>query len=397
MDLQRNNEVLIRGKIPLYAYVFLLACIVKQFYIGVSGSFQISDLLFFLSYFLMCRGNVFSAFSSEKNQKLVKFIFCTIIINGIYALIYLKTQFILSSLYYIFNLFLVFVFEEAMYYEEFLKKLETVQKINLLIQLAVYLANRGRWYMGERYQGTFNDPNQYAFFILTSFLMIALLMNMRNKMKWCIPWYILALFLLMPSSSTGMVIGFGAFIFLFILFSMSDNNGARILWFVVATVVFALFIMVSKGQLHLPASIENSDIYNRTMGKINNVAFNWDELLVDRKWYIVFDNWWMMLYGAGDGYFLRFGSGNEVHSSILAPLFYYGIIPFSILFSWCREKLRGIKLSVWCVYLSLILESVVLANNRQPVFWMIFVLAGHVLTKDPNRYGIIQPQQIDDR
>ena len=49
-------------------------------------------------------------------------------------------------------------------------------KVNIGVQLLIYLTGRGRifreYWGAVRYQGTFNDPNQLAFFL---FMMILLL------------------------------------------------------------------------------------------------------------------------------------------------------------------------------------------------------------------------------
>lgn len=58
----------------------------------------------------------------------------------------------------------------------FLTWINRIVKVNIVVRLAVYVSGRGRifheYWGAERYQGTFNDPNQLAFFL---FMMVLLL------------------------------------------------------------------------------------------------------------------------------------------------------------------------------------------------------------------------------
>lgn len=371
---------------PLYCVVFLVAVFAKQFYLGTSGSFQIGDLLFMVSFVLMMvtqkRERVYS-----ENHYLKVFIFAVFLINAIYSLIYSSFSFDISSLYYLFNFFVILTFEQAINNDKFLIYLERVLKLNLITQGIIYLLGKGTWYSNVRYQGTFNDPNQCGFFIFCCWLMIYIFMTMRGEAKLSIIWFFVSVFLIMPCASTGIALGYLIFLAGVILFPKKTDNGLKkILWLSLLISVGVIFVLLVNNVIQLPESFQNSVIYERTFAKFQKaqegVLLNGDE----RGWNKIFDNPWMMIYGAGDGLFSRFGgSGKEVHSSILAPLFYYGIIPCIFLFEWHRRKLIGITRIFWCVYIALIVESVFLINSRQPMYWMIFVLASHVQLKS-NKY-----------
>ena len=66
--------------------------------------------------------------------------------------------------------------------ESFLTGINRVVKVNIGVQLLIYLTGRGRifreYWGAVRYQGTFNDPNQLAFFL---FMMILLLYLYRCR------------------------------------------------------------------------------------------------------------------------------------------------------------------------------------------------------------------------
>lgn len=368
---------------PLYSAVFLLACVVKQFYLGASGTVQVGDVLFFSSFLLMMLSSQRQKTCTE-DVYLNTFLIFVGVINAVYALFYFRIDFILSTLYYFFNYCIVLTFENLIDNESFLSWLGRVCRLNLLIQLAIYMTGRGRWYMNMRYQGTFNDPNQYGFFVLCNLFLITILLIQKEKGIRVMPWILLSLFLIMPTASTGMMLGVAIYVALFVIFpDVSSGDFARLIAIIGMIGLVILYLGITNGFIHLPAAFENSYMYERIIEKIQNVGSSSDDLLVDRGWNKVFDNPLCMLYGAGEGYFYRFkASGNEVHSSILGPLFYYGIIPCSFLVRWYKSKLVGVKKATWCVYIALFVESITLINTRQPFFWMLLVLAGDYWTKN---------------
>lgn len=84
-----------------------------------------------------------------------------------------------------------------------------------------------------------------------------------------------------------------------------------------------------------------------------------------------------LLLGAGEGNFNRFlkaAQQNEIHCSFLNIWFSYGVIPTVLLLKWLWEKMRKISAVEWIIAGSLIVESFLLVNYRQPFFWMILFI-----------------------
>lgn len=87
-----------------------------------------------------------------------------------------------------------------------------------------------------------------------------------------------------------------------------------------------------------------------------------------------------ILYGAGEGFWDRFElayATNEIHSTVLGILFYYGVGPFVLLAIWVILNLRqcSFRSRTLLFYLPLLFECFFLANQRQPLLWMLIVLA----------------------
>lgn len=394
MKMKEKNTITLNAAQGL----FLLGVFLKQFYIFSSGSFQLGDFCFMGSFLLVIVFVLHGRITFVSGDALIaRFVVCVVMINLIYMFIYGNDylgefRFHKSSIYYIYNLFIILTFRQFCSDIVFLKKLGRVLQLGLFVQFFVALIGAGR-YENNRFMGTFNDPNQCGFFILSSFLLVFIISQITEEGHPLL-WYMIAFYLVMKTVSMGMLLGMGVLLAMYIFLKISKfNRQSAFVFIILAAVVLVLLTLYETGTLRLPSSITSTSMYQRALQKLWRFGFGANavssgglrNLFIDRCWDRLIDYPFKILYGAGEGYYSRFPSArftnNEIHSSILGPLFYYGIFPCSIWFTWTVKQLKGIKRELWAAYLALIVESVTLVNNRQPFFWMIFVLAGSCLAK----------------
>ena len=119
-----------------------------------------------------------------------------------------------------------------------------------------------------------------------------------------------------------------------------------------------------------------TDKFNRISSKNTNdhLWSVWQERGYDKLW--IYPQY--MLYGSGEGEYDRFilsAHSNEIHATLPSILFYYGIIPFLIILKWFYKKLKRVPFNLLIVYLALLMESFTLLNQRQALFWTIFMMA----------------------
>ncbi|MBR4672261.1 MAG: hypothetical protein IKO78_03575 [Bacilli bacterium] len=91
-----------------------------------------------------------------------------------------------------------------------------------------------------------------------------------------------------------------------------------------------------------------------------------------------------MLYGAGEGNYARFELVShecEIHSTLPAILFYYGIVPFLLIACWIYKRTYKLNKHYMPVYLAIIFESFTLLNYRQSLFWVVFVFSEFIIEK----------------
>ncbi len=378
-------------------FLFLLYIFVKPFYIFESGSFQPGDMVFVLAFaaFLYYNPRI-KIVECPVDYILLVFLLLVALINFIYFSIYVKTEFMKSTLYYLFNFMFVIVARYLVYDIKFIRRLFWVCRAAIYLQVVVYFAGLGRYYedaysgVTGRYMGTLNDPNQLAFFVF-SLLMIMFVIEKISDVKeqmW-ITDYAAFILILFNSSSTGMLLAFVVFgvsyiaILLFSPLLEKDEKRRRSLIRVGVVVTLALIIFLYKKDYFI-AEMHKSELFARLFEKENLTASAngsklgkisiWQDRNIDKLYIYPIYN----LFGAGQGYFGRFWkatSSGEVHSTILSILFCYGIIPTTTFIYWCYKNVQNSSVYFFPAFAAIIVESITLLNQRQPTFWLLFVLA----------------------
>ena len=390
-----RKEILLsdNSQMRLYHWLFLLFWLLKPFYLWESGTMQISDFVFVLSFFVWIVDKRGLIIIEKPHLYFILFVLGTFIINAIHAVLNADDVFLISSVYYLYNTFMIISVSEYKENDIFLKGLLKVSYINIFIQLLVMIMDQGRYFYGSpRYMGTFNDPNQFAFSIFTSFLLIYVItlyfqsMGKKSKKLLVFMMFILVFYLIVRSSSTGMLLGISSFVFFLVVYYIFSKRTPvftlfKVLFLVtfVGIITYVLFVGFDLDSINT-----QTDLVRRLLGKFNKVDANGLRALIEERGIDKLYNYPVYnIIGAGDGLYGRFvDSAFEVHSTLPGALFYYGIIPFILLITWMWSMLKGTNIAITPVYLALLVESLTLANQRQPVFWMLLVLCGLAYSQD---------------
>lgn len=397
MVIKKNT---IRNKLAVD--IFCLAVILKQFYILPSGSFQLGDL-----FFMLFVGICFVQKQIKLTKKdffLVCFFFLAALVNIISYVAasfetpkYSESPFIVI-LFYLYNFLIVFAFENTFDDIPSLELLSRTMKLALLIQIVVYVLGIGRWYGGARYKGTFNDPNQYGFFVLTALFVIFNIgraLSEKNTLIWCA----LSVFLILLSSSTGMMLGLLSFV-VFTILMWIKGKVSKSIFIVICCVAIVLcvclfILLFYSDNLISTSSIQNEAI-RRLLEKINEFSGGFvKSFAADRNMMRVIKYPEIMLLGSGEGmgeaWGIDFNEGGDIHSDFFSIVFSYGIIPSFFLFMWFFFCFRGISSKYVGVYLGLLAESFTLVNHRQPLFWCFIAMASFdVFHRNKQSAGVVR-------
>ena len=186
---------------------YCLYFILKPFYMKASGTFQVSDICLMIACYFYLSGGKWKDFRIMHIFYL--FFISAATVNIVYGLKMQSSQFFTSTVYWIFNLAFLLLSYDLLCNRHMTAKLIVIFKVTIYSQFLFYLLDVGRWYgIGRyRYKGTFNDPNQFAFYMLICGLSIFLYGMYRKSFSiqemFCL---LLDLFLIVKSSSRGMTL-----------------------------------------------------------------------------------------------------------------------------------------------------------------------------------------------
>ena len=180
--LQKRNRSIPDGNETAAVLFFLLFIFLKQFYLFPSGGMEAADVCLFASFFMLlcdCMRRRPERLLQLKTESLFYgFLASVVVINTYYGIRLGRGEFFRYTCFWIFNACAIWSFCYLTEYggKAFLTGINRVVKVNIGVQLLIYLSGHGRifreYWGAIRYQGTFNDPNQLAFFL---FMMILLL------------------------------------------------------------------------------------------------------------------------------------------------------------------------------------------------------------------------------
>lgn len=359
---------------------FLIFFLLKPFYLLPSGSLQIGDFFLGLSFVFMIYRRKIKL--EEIDKTFFAFFLCVIIINGIYGVIYTHLGFMISSIYYLFNLMVIMCFREFAHDGAFLKRVEVICKANLWIQLAIYCLGLGEYMGGTyRYMGTYNDPNQLGFAIISTFFILYIL-----NAKRLIVYFVISTFLLFQTSSSGMLLSITVLTVFWVLTQVKSMNLSTLripkMAVIGIGIVAICLLIVAYKNLNIIDMIGINWEHFRVEEKMNKGSNPILSFLKDRNMMIITEHPEFFLFGLGEGYTDRyFGYYGELHSTVISLCYYYGIFPFFILVKWVIDNIKSIPLRVLPVYIAIFIEALTLVNHRQPSFWMIIILASFNISK----------------
>lgn len=373
---------------------FILYILLKPYYFFESGSLQIGDIFLLISFALwVFEGKSLKNTLDNKDKLFLYFVLFIIIINTIYGLFFKKLDFHVSTLHYIFNFLLIILIRHYSNNELFLNKLFSVIRISLWVQLIIYLTGFGRFYLGftDRYMGTFNDPNQMAFYIYGSLLVMYLISKIINARLHYID-YVVSVFLIITTSSTGMFLGVSIFLLL-VAIKMSNSFTTKkvifkkfIFSYLLIILVFIIILLNYYNVFDISNVVSLDNLQNRIEEKITKFTnqdssskYYSDLSFIEERGIDKLKHYPQnILWGAGQGFNRRFEKAahhGEVHSTLPSILFYYGLLPFILIIIWMIKNTNRLDSNTFPIFVSLFIESFTLLNQRQPFFWMLFVLA----------------------
>lgn len=384
INIQKGSSTTALTVKNLALVFYFLFWLIKPFYLGENGSLQIGDLFLGFSFLFLWLGDGFSINLRKIDNYFYLFFVSVCVINIFYFMIHLESAFLKPILYYTFNFMVIYLYREFESTDNFYHNFARVLKINILIQIVVFITGKGEWFGEIRYMGTYNDPNQLAFGVLSTYCLLFCISRKINiKFRWL--YFSLSVFIIYQSSSTGMLMAIAILFVCEQYFKLSDikDNFAKTFYIIYLVIISVVFFLIGMELFKIIMGGQTKIIFLERIGfKLNRQDSFIESFIDDRSLEPIVNKPIYMLFGSGEALMTRFAheSTGELHSTWFGLLFYYGIIPFLFLITWIKHNFKKIDLYIVPVYASVFIEAFTLINHRQPSFWTLIALA-HVLKR----------------
>lgn len=339
----------------------LLSFFLSQFYLWSSGLPQFSHILIILCilFFLFKSMRI----SVNEISILGVFIVYVIFVNSIWFFWLGDWSFVVSTIYWIFNFFTLLMLINININNKniFFNKIILLIPISYLISILIWAVGLGRYNFEPRYNGYFNDPNQMAFWVLTS---CAIYIYIADSFYKKILIYLLAGFLISLTMSRSSTLGFLILTLGFILKSKGSIPRKIIYSFVSFLLLILLFfIFYSLGYFE--------SVLSRFFEGVNNK----DEQVSSRGFENLLNYPEYLIFGAGQGaYDLYSETGNEIHSTWLGIFFYYGIIGIVLFCGFIYSIFSKLKIADKIIFAGPLFYGFFTYNARTLIFWFLIAI-----------------------
>lgn len=323
-------------------------------------------------------------------------------VNSLMYIKYQDYQTILSALYYSYNVALMGAIIGVAHHigaRSFFRVVRSAFAMWLVLESLIIVGGLGRVFGEFRAMGTFNDPNQFAHWVLWAVIGVAISgFYLSRSMMWGWVAFALGVFLLILSASRSgllgmVVIGLALMYsatYSLLRFCRKGKCRLHLRTLVLGGLVLGAFlgiISIEGFRMELGAQAE------KFLGRVTHGLDKGEENLIERGYdrILLFPEY--LILGAGEGANERWAGKTtflgEIHSTPAGVLFYYGI-PGSVLFVlmlwsvWQMLPLGWMRLML----LAPLFYSLGTYNLRNSFFWLglaILYVAGRVLRDESFR------------
>lgn len=370
-------------------YLLVAYIILKPFYIWPSGRLQLADgciiaavaLVVFLS--VINRPVLERCYAVFRRHWLLWAFFAwTVVVNGVYSWLSGDLIFMTASVQYGFVVAGVVCFAIGLERPVFLRNIAWASMIALLVQAGIAVLGMGRMYDAVRYMGTFNDPNQFAFFVLLAYCMVWCFAWQQRRWKMLLVASLTALGLATMSVSIGMLVTMVSIIGVsWVVYIRQSVNTTRIwrrtavMLGMVALAVIWIGALLLGTSRNLPILEFVQQRFDEKVSGASSAAqvSVWEDRGYDKL--VLYPQY--LLFGSGEGMMERFSeahSAREIHATLPSLVFYYGLLPTLLITAWLIQRVMQMSAANKVIATVLLVESFTLLHQRQVLFWVLFLI-----------------------
>lgn len=356
--------------------LFCLYFILKPFYFWGSGLPQISDcILILLTVFYILRRKLLIYFFSKSKGFIyfsLAFILYAAVVNGIWSLILgIDFEFFTTSAFYVFN-FIASLLMVLLYYEyrqQLYKYIFVSVSASIFLQMVMYFVSGG--FKGERSTSFFNNPNQLGYY---SLLILGFLLVVSEKRKIRRSYFIISigasLILCFSSLSKAAIITYSGMLLYFLMSKLIRKkiNVKR-----VAAYFLVLLVLLAVGYASWER-IASNELYAAVQERISSIGADTDDNLSARGYDRLTKYPHYLIFGAGEGQYLRFGYTVEFHSTLGNILVSYGIVGLLLYLASIILAIKNNGFREGYIIFFIFLYGLTHNGIRNTLLWMLVAL-----------------------
>lgn len=348
-------------------FFLILGIFTTPFYIFSSGSLQPSHflLLLFVFFWLIYE----KGFYVDRKLFLwtMPFFIYVLIVNSIYLLYYQDISFFSYPLNLTFDYIILFFLVSCLndLDKDQIKKIPYIILFVLIMLFSIWLVGLGEYKFYPRYNGYFNDPNQMAFFVLCISTIASL--YIRNIIFYLII-VLLSLALILFTQSRSAILGvFMLLISLFFLYWRGNKNSIIVMVFLL--IFLSIFLILSFDYVSNISYVQSvTDRFEETdIGEQSDI----------RGYTRILNYTEYLLFGAGQGFDMRFNSPVEIHSTWAGILFYYGIVGIFLFLVLIFNIFKSLNIYQKILFLVPLMYSFSTFGARTVIFWILVACFYH--------------------
>lgn len=364
----------------LFALPFLLYLALSPLYLFPSGMPQIADfiILIGIGFSLLSWSSKYTGHIRKVYVMGFLFALYAVFVNLINYVFFPDTRFLLSALYYPFNL-CIFIYTVSVIEKcgrPLLRAAAAVIAFTVFLELfwSLFLP-QGHW----RTLGSFNNPNQLAYWSLLSATIIVMLRRPFTLSALDIVLIsILAVLQTLALSKAGLIT-YSLFLIILFFSPYLKMTHRAVFIFLIITGLLAMSINLWDAR-----SMNDSFIQN-AIDRVASIGDEPDDSPAARGYYRLFEFPHYVILGAGEGGFARFDDTHvkELHSGLATMIFSYGIVGASLFLYFLYRVFRQQSLFILLFLGPIILFGVSGQNFRFSHFWVYLAItyAGYNLSK----------------
>ena len=357
-------------------YTLLLYFSLSGLYLWQSGLPQLSHIILLIIIY------IYSLFINRLIFKvdfllLAFFVIYSFGVNIVFYCIYFDIQFLTSTFQIIFN-GIIFIFLYSLLHVLPKSKQFVLWGIVLayLIQWLVLMLGLGETKFFPRYAGTFNDPNQMAYWFIATLVCYYLL---REKSSGWLHLFISGSFLIFVVLSFSRSAFLGLLFYIVGLAVLGASKNLKLFF-------FSILLIFGIASVLFLSNIENGGS-NKKLDIIVDRVFHIDfKKQADERGYTRFTEFpEYMLLGSGQGEHKRFNRlkdpsylNVEMHTSWGGLLFYYGLPGFISIFLLIVFGLGNLSGKTKLLVLSTFVYGLTTYSFRTPIFWVLLSVVYYV-------------------